>query len=87
MITQQFESGTTYYTRSICDHNCIFDITVLSRTAKTIKINDPHDKSSIKTLRISDYDGVEQVKPMGNYSMCPIIGADGTKVLKPDWSI
>jgi len=83
----QFETGTTYYTRSVCDHNCIFEMTVLSRTAKTIKINDLHDKSSIKTLRIFDYEGVEQVSPLGSYSMSPIIGADGTTVLKPEWEL
>lgn len=66
----KFETGKTYSTRSICDHNCIFSITVISRTAKTIKT-----KCS-KTLRVKEYDGNEQVKPFGSYSMCAIIGAD-----------
>ncbi len=83
---QQFQTGKTYSTRSICDHNCIFSITVISRTAKTIKIVDPHDSKSIKTLRISEWQGNEQVKPFGSYSMCAIIGADDDKELKPDWA-
>lgn len=66
----QFIIGRTYSTRSICDHNCIFSITVASRTAKTIKT------TTGKTLRIRFYLGVEQVKPHGSFSMCPIIGAD-----------
>jgi hypothetical protein len=65
----KFEIGNTYTTRSACDHDCIFSITVVARTAKTIKT------SKGKTLRISEYDGREQVKPYGTYSMCPIISA------------
>ncbi|AZO67669.1 hypothetical protein [Mesorhizobium sp. M6A.T.Cr.TU.016.01.1.1] len=64
-----FEAGKTYKTRSICDSNCWFSITVASRTAKTIKT----EKG--KTLRIGSYDGAEFVKPMGSYSMAPIIRA------------
>jgi len=82
----KFQTGKTYSTRSICDHNCIFEIIVLSRTAKTIKIKDLHDSKSIKTLRISEWQGVEQVKPLDSYSMAPIIGADDDKELKPDWA-
>ena len=32
----QFQIGRTYNTRSICDHDCIFSFTILSRTAKTV---------------------------------------------------
>jgi len=78
----KFQTGKTYSTRSICDHNCIFSITVLKRTAKTIKVKDPHDQHSIKTLRVSEWEGNEQVKPFGSYSMCAIIGADD-----PDLSV
>lgn len=65
-----FEAGKTYATRSICNHDCIIRVTVASRTAKTIKTSEG------KTLRISEYRGVEQVKPWGSYSMAPIVGAD-----------
>ena len=68
-----FEPGKTYSTRSICDHNCIFSIKVLSRTAKTLKVIDPFNKP--KTLRVSVWGDVEQVKPLGSYSMAPVIGA------------
>ncbi|RWC28138.1 MAG: hypothetical protein EOS70_27900 [Mesorhizobium sp.] len=65
-----FEPGKTYKTRSICDSNCWFSITVASRTAKTLKTVEG------KTLRIGSYDGAETVKPYGSYSMAPVISAD-----------
>lgn len=65
-----FQPGKTYETRSICDSNCIFSITVARRTAKTITT------TSGKLLRISVYDGVEMVRPYGNFSMAPIIRAE-----------
>lgn len=66
---QAFEINKTYQTRSIGDHNCIFSITILDRTAKTVKTIEG------KTLRVGTYEGVEFVRPMGNYSMAPIIRA------------
>jgi hypothetical protein len=70
MIT--FQVGKTYTTRSACDHECVISLTVLARTAKTIKAT---VRGESKTLRISDYDGREQVKPWGSYSMAPVIEA------------
>jgi hypothetical protein len=66
----KFEIGKTYFTRSICDHDMIITITVASRTAKRIKTTEG------KTLGVSEYEGIEQVRPWGRYSMCPVIGAD-----------
>lgn len=65
----KFQVGQTYTTRSACDYNCIFSITVAARTAKTIKTADG------KTLRIAEYEGRETVKPEGSYSMAPVIRA------------
>lgn len=72
-----FIIGLTYYTRSICDHNCIIKFTVANRTAKTITTTEG------KTFRVSG--AIEAVKPWGRGSMMPIIDATDTKVLKPDW--
>jgi len=66
----KFETGKTYWTRSIVDADYRVRVTVAKRTAKTITTADG------KSLRISEWDGVEQVKPWGSYSMCPIVGAD-----------
>lgn len=69
----KFEVGKTYYTRSLCDHDCIYVIKVEARTAKTVRVT---ERNETKTLRISEYRGVEQVKPHGSYSMAAIIGAN-----------
>lgn len=69
----QFEPGKTYWTRSICDHDCIISVKVISRTEKSIKTT---ISGEAKTFRIKVWDSVEQIKPWGNYSMCPIVGAD-----------
>jgi hypothetical protein len=66
----KFEAGQTYATRSICDADMVISIKVVSRTAKRLKTEDG------KTLGIYEYEGIEQVRPWGRYSMCPIIGAD-----------
>ncbi|HPO93324.1 MAG TPA: hypothetical protein PL072_07615 [Phycisphaerales bacterium] len=64
----KFETGATYTTTSACDSNCVFAITVVSRTAKTIKTVDKHGEA--RTYRTSVYDGAERVS-MGSYSMAP----------------
>jgi len=64
-----FTAGHTYTTRSIGDANCIITVRVADRTAKTILTTEG------KKLRISSYDGVEFVRPWGNYSMAPIVRA------------
>ena len=79
----KFEVGKTYYTRSACDHNCIYTVKVLGRTPKTIKAL--VDGRNIKTLRPSVYRNAEQVKPHGSYSMAAIVDATDTKELFPDW--
>lgn len=68
-----FKTGTTYYTRSVCDHNCIFWVKVLKRTSKTIQAD---CNGKVKTLRIREYKDVEYVMPQGRYSMAPIVSAD-----------
>ena len=73
-----FEPGKTYFTRSVCDHDTIFSITVTRRTAKTIWTE------CGKTLRVKPYNGVEQVKPHGSYSMCAVIGADRELIDTPE---
>lgn len=67
-----FQPGQTYWTRSICDHDHIITVEVLSRTAKTIKAKTVR---GIQTFRISQYNGVEQVMPWGRFSMAPIVDA------------
>lgn len=72
---KKFETGKRYFCRSIGDYDCIYTMTVISRTAKTIKVK-MQNWIDVKTLRPSVYEGVEQVKPLGTYSMCPLITAE-----------
>jgi hypothetical protein len=72
-MTKQFQIGKTYFDRSACDHNCIFSFTILGRSAKSVTVN-VHGKTVRRGL--SAYDGIEQFKPFGSYSMCAIISAD-----------
>lgn len=69
----QFQPGKTYQTRSICDSDTIFEMTVLRRTAKTIRVIAEGEE---KTLRPYEYDGSECVRPFGSYSMAPTFKAD-----------
>ena len=69
----QFETGKTYSTRSICDYDCIFSFEVIARTAKRLTLS-YRGKTSQRGVYI--YNGIEQCKPMGTYSMCPVISAD-----------
>ena len=70
----KFEVGATYATRSICNSECIFKITVVKRTEKTVTI----DKGNGKTQRCKIHNearGAEYIFPYGAYSMCPVIDA------------
>lgn len=68
----KFEAGKTYQTRSICDADMKITATIARRTAKTVTTTEG------KTFRVSEYQGVEQFKPWGSYSMAPILSADKT---------
>jgi hypothetical protein len=72
-MIKKFETSKTYETRSICDHNCIFKMEVIKRTAKTLTIR---IQNEIKRVRIYIYENSESVKPLGNYSMAPIMRAE-----------
>lgn len=70
----KFEVGATYATRSICNHDCIFKVTIIKRTEKTVTV----DKGNGKTQRCkihTDMRSAETIFPYGSYSMCPVIDA------------
>lgn len=66
----KFETGKTYFTRSVCDHNCVIEITIAKRTPFTVTTTDG------ERFRVKVWEGVEQVKPWGSYSMAPVVSAD-----------
>ncbi len=69
----KFQSGKTYSARSIGDHEIIISVTIEKRTAKTVTVNMYGNQ---KTFRIAEYEGIEYIKPWGNYSMAPMIFAE-----------
>jgi hypothetical protein len=71
---KKFEANTEISARSICDHECIFEATVLKRTAKTVTIKYRGEEKRCK-IHVDSYDGGEYIFPMGQYSMAPIMRA------------
>lgn len=69
----KFEANNTYTGRFICNSDSTVDITIIKRTAKTI-VAIVEDEGE-KRLRIQEHDGVEFVRPLGNYSMAPRVYA------------
>ena len=69
----KFETGKKYFTRSICDSDCIWTFEVIKRTAKRITIQ---NGSKVSIVGVNEYDGAELCYPLGRYSMSPILRAD-----------
>jgi len=69
----KFQIGTTYTTRSACDHECIFAFTVTARSAKFVTLEDRHGRIARAGVKV--FDGEERCFPMGRYSMAPVISA------------
>ena len=69
-----FEVGKTYETKLINSSNSTISVTVTARTAKTI--TDQNGKRFGVIKRLSAYNNAETIRPLGNYSMCPIVRAD-----------
>jgi len=78
----KFETGKTYSTRLITNHDSIISFYVVKRTEKTVTVmGDFMDTCAIKrkaphTMRLKLWQEVETFKPWGQYSMCPIVSAD-----------
>lgn len=72
----QFIIGNTYSVRSICNHDCVWTYKVISRTASTITVTDGKEVKKLRIIKgLSGMDGREIVRPLGNYSMCPLLRA------------
>ena len=69
-----FAKNQEISTRSVCDNNCIFKAKVLSRTAKFVTVKVEGYKEP-KRCKISIFDEVEVIWPLGSYSMAPIMRA------------
>ena len=71
---EQFKTGQKLASRSICNWDCIYSATVVSRTAKTVTIEENGEQKRCKVHQ--DDQGVEFIYPHGRYSMAAIFRAD-----------
>jgi len=60
--------NTILTARSICDHDCIFEVELLKRTAKTATVL---VRGVQKRCKIHSRDGEEFIFALGQYSMAP----------------
>lgn len=73
---KKFEVGKKYSMRSACDHNCVWEYTVIARTSQTITITDGKETKKCRINKVySNYDNREVILPLGRYSMCPTLRA------------
>jgi len=77
----KFIVGQEYYYRFTCDHETKSYMTVVSRTEKSIVVQERHEKET-RRIKIRIWDGVEQAYA-GNYSMAGIWCADKIDGAKP----
>ncbi len=70
-----FETGKTYRGRSIGDSDCIWDVTIIKRTAKTVTIKEPMTNNIVRK-KLHIYDNSEAFYPMSQYRMAVIIRAE-----------
>lgn len=68
-----FAADNTYKMTFPGNSDLVVPVTILSRTAKTVKIN--IDGNEIKTCKIKMYRNEEFIHPDGKYSMCPSVYA------------
>lgn len=78
---EKFIVGKTYNCRSICDHNCVWNFTVISRTEKKITLQDEDGKVFVKGIqqKASVHFNCETCEPLGHYSMCPSLWANNIR--------
>uniref|UniRef100_A0AAU8B7B2 Uncharacterized protein n=1 Tax=Dulem virus 34 TaxID=3145752 RepID=A0AAU8B7B2_9CAUD len=74
-----FEIGKKYYDTSACDHNCVFVIEIVKRTAKTVTFR--RDGQERRAKIYTDRDG-EYIIPE-RYSMAPVFRASREYVEAP----
>jgi hypothetical protein len=85
----KFETGKTYTTRLITNHDSVISFYVIKRTDKTVTVTgDFMDNCAVKrkaphVMRVAIFYDVENFKPWGRYSMCPVVSADRPLLISP----
>lgn len=79
---KKFEVGKRYSMRSACDSECVWIYKVISRTAGTIVLQQirngkPFGEQARFRInsKMTSYLNAESVRPLGTYSMAPILSA------------
>ena len=80
---EKFEVGKRYEMRSACDQNCVWRYKVSGRSEKTITLQKIDNNGKVSPVKVhyrinkrdTEYFGAEAVRPLGTYSMCPILRA------------
>jgi hypothetical protein len=68
-----FQIGKTYSTRSIGDNDCVFSVTIASRTKATVTTTDGKKLGIARNE--TKWNDAETIFPLGRYSMAPAIQA------------
>lgn len=71
----QFEQGKKYWCNSVCDSNCTWLFEIIKRTDNNVWIKDHHTGETVRK-KVKVWNDVEEVMPLGTYSMAPILSAE-----------
>ena len=78
MALTKFQTGKTYFMRSPCNQDCIWTFEVISRTKKSVRLQeivDGKNYGSQVTKRIKVFSDEETTMPLGSYSLAPMLKA------------
>ncbi len=74
-MPKKFKVNGNYSMKSICDHNCIWIVTVLKRTAQFVTLKIDNQKEPVR-CKVRIHNDIEVCSPLGNYSMSPVLAAE-----------
>lgn len=72
---KRFEINKVYSMSSPCQQSCTWSYKVIGRTAQTITLQ-AERTGAIKKCRVSVDCDEEMARPLGRYSMCPVLRAN-----------
>ena len=71
---KKFTANQEVTARSVCNHDCVFEGTIIKRTAKTVTVKTMMKGVTRCKIHL-DIEGNEYIFPFGKYSMAPIFRA------------
>lgn len=71
----KFEKNKKYTTHFITNSDLKLEIEVISRTKKSIKFKVVDGENKVFQKKIYIWNEEEHIYPLGQYSMCPCVGA------------